>query len=399
MTATAALIHYDDPTNTILLRKGAQTTLAGVSAVIGRADVLRELSPGAWLLAANLKIEAGAALRIAAPEVRWLKLRSDARATVWIKALGGQLEFADTCVSSWDESQGSYDENYRDGRSFVLARDGAHMTIRGGELRYLGYDGPGSYGVAWQAVGTTGEMIDSFVSYGYYGLYGSEVDGLLIRGNEVDHNVVYGIDLHTRALRLAIENNVAHDNGKHGIILAEETSDSLVRNNVVYNNLHHGIVIYQRSNNNLVEDNIAYGNGGHGIDINDAVGAMVRNNTVYDNLQAGIGLGQQSSATQVISNSVRANRKDGIALYSNATYSVLRDNAIGDNARYGVYIKSEGHASVEGNQIFGNAVGVYVNMTGPLEVSQQSNQIHDNREADLRRGSDTSPATAEGDRP
>ena len=63
--------------------------------MIQRPEVLRELAPGEWLLGANLRIEAGAVLRIAAPNVRWLKLRSDDQVFVWIRALGGQLAFAD----------------------------------------------------------------------------------------------------------------------------------------------------------------------------------------------------------------------------------------------------------------------------------------------------------------
>jgi parallel beta-helix repeat protein len=398
-TANAAVVHYDDTNNTIFLRKGAQTTLAGISRIVNRPDVLEQVAPGEWLLSANLRIEAGARLRVAAPQARWLKLRSDAHGFVWIKALGGQLEFTGTCVSSWDTARQKYDENYQDGRGFVLARDGARMDIQGSDLRYLGYDGPESYGLAWRLNDTSGQIINSVVSHNFYGIYSFQVDDLVIRGNEADHNVMYGIDPHTQSMRLVIENNVAHDNGKHGIILAEECSNGIIRNNVAYNNLHHGIVIYQRSNNNLVEGNTAYGNGGHGININDAANTIVRGNTVYDNLEAGIGIGQQASATQLLGNAVRANRADGITLYSDVKGSLLRENTISDNARFGIYVKSPGELRVEGNQVVGNAVGVYLNTAAPLEISRATNRIEGNREADLRRGADQAPAASEGDQP
>lgn len=395
----AGSVHYDDQSNTILLRRGADTTLAGVAQALGQNSALRQLAPGEWLLGANLRIEPGARLRVAAPEVRWLKLRSDDQAFVWVKALGGQLELADTCVSSWDTARSGYDENYQRGRSFVLARDGARLDIQRSDLRYLGYDGPESYGLAWRVRGTTGQIVDSFVSHNFYGLYSYQVDDLVIRGNEVHHNVMYGIDPHTNSARLVIESNVAHDNGKHGIILAEECSDAVIRNNVAYNNLHHGIVIFQRSNNNLVEGNTAYGNGGHGINVNDSANTTVRGNTVYDNLEAGIGVGQKASATQLIGNQVQSNRRDGVSLYSDVTDNLLRDNVVTGNARFGIYVKSDGAVTIEGNQVTGNAVGVYMNTSRPLELAPQANQIHDNREDDLRRGQDQAPAESEGDQP
>src|SRR4051794_36026921 len=45
-TANAAVVHYDDRSNTIFLRKGAQTTLAGISRIVNRPEVLEQLAPG-----------------------------------------------------------------------------------------------------------------------------------------------------------------------------------------------------------------------------------------------------------------------------------------------------------------------------------------------------------------
>ena len=396
----AGSAHYDDASNTIVVRKGAEATLASLKAALGQTYALQELAPGEWLLAANLRVEAGATLRIAAPEVRRLKLRSDDGGFVSIKALGGQLTFADTCVSSWDATRNAYDMNYQDGRSFVLARDGARLDIERSDMRYLGYDGPEAYGLAWRVRGTTGQIVDSYVSYNFYGVYSYQVDDLVIRGNETHHNVMYGIDPHTGSMRLVIERNVSHDNGKHGIILAEDCADAVVRDNVAYNNLHHGIVIYQRSNNALVEGNTAYGNGGHGINVNQSAGAIVRGNHVYDNLEAGIGVGQGASAAQLIGNQVRANRRDGITFYSDVKDNLLRDNQVSGNTRYGLYVKSAGALAASGNEISSNAVGVYLNIANPPEISQQSNRIHDNHTADLQRSADPAPAAAsEEDQP
>ena len=345
---------YDADANTIVVRAGSQATLATVGQVLARHAALRELAPGEWLLSANLLVEPGAALWIGAPAVRWLKLRSDAEGFVWIKAFGGTLTFINTCVTSWDPAQNDVDTQYADGRSFVLARDGARMVIRGSALSYLGYDADESYGVAWRLAGTTGAAITSRFGHNFYGLYSYAVDGLVIRGSEVHHSVRYGIDPHTRSDHLLIEGNLAHHNGKHGIILAEGCSNSVIRSNLVFNNTLHGIVLYQKSNHNLVEGNTSYGNGQQGINVNGSSDNTIRANTVYDNNGAGIGVGQQASANLLIGNHVHTNREDGIVLYSAARANVVRDNTVHDNARYGVYIKSEENIIAGGNRIYGN---------------------------------------------
>jgi len=379
-------ISYDVNTNTIVLGSGSPMTLPAVAAALGRPDLLRELAPGEWLLSANLRIARGAALRIAGPEARRLKLRSDAQGFVWIKAFGAQLTFAGTCVTSWDAGGNRVDTNDADGRSFVLARDGARMDIRSSELSYLGYFANESYGVAWRQPGTTGTATDSRFGHNFYGLYSYEASDLVIRGNEVHHSVRYGIDPHTRANRLVIEGNISHHNGKQGIILAEECGDSIIRDNTVYDNVLHGIVIYQRSNNNLVEGNTSYGNGLQGINVNDSSNNIIRGNTTHDNAEAGIGIGQNAADNQILGNTVRDNRKDGISFYSAATGNIVRDNTVSGNARYGIYVKSPSNTIDGGNQVFGNAVGIYLNVTPAPAVSLDTNRVYDNRDANVQTG-------------
>jgi parallel beta-helix repeat protein len=358
-------------------------TLPAISAKLARPDLLRQLAPGEWLLSANLRVSKGAILQIAGPDAGRLKLRSDARGFVWIKAIGGQLAFVDTCVTSWDVDNSQVDTDDAGGRSFVLARGGARMDIRDSELSYLGYFANESYGVAWRQPGTTGTATGSRFGHNFYGLYSYEASDLVIRGNEVHHSVRYGIDPHTRSNRLLIEGNLSHHNGKQGIILAEECDNSTVRGNTVYANALHGIVIYQRSNNNVVEGNTSYGNGLQGINVNDSANNTIRSNETYDNAEAGIGVGQNASGNLLAGNTVRDNRKDGITIYSAATGTTLRDNAVSGNARYGIYIKSTGNSFGGGNRVFGNAVGVFLNVVPAPELSLDTNQVYDNREANV----------------
>ena len=381
-----APVAYDATSNTIVLGGGAPTNLPNLARALKRDDLLQQLAPGEWLLAANLWIGPEVEFQIAGAQARRLKLRSDAAGFAWIIASGGRLTFADTCVTSWDVARQSVDTNADHGRSFVLARGGARMEIRNSELSYLGYLANESYGVAWRQPGTTGAAIGSHFGHNFYGLYSYEASDLLIRGNEVDHSVRYGIDSHTRSNRLLIENNISHHNGKQGIILAEECSDSTIRGNIVYGNSLHGIVIYQRSNHNLIEGNTSYGNALQGINLNDSAGNTLRGNTTYDNAEAGIGIGQNATENLIVGNTVRDNRKDGIAFFSAASRNTVRDNIVSGNARYGIYVKSPNNLIDSGNQVFGNAVGIYLNTSPAPQVSLDTNRVYNNHDANIRTG-------------
>jgi parallel beta-helix repeat protein len=326
-------------------------------------------------------VQGGAELQIAAPEVRWLKLTSDTGRFVTVKALGGRLDITGSCVTSWDEGQGHVDTEHADGRSFLLARDGAQMTISHTELRHLGYSEVESYGLAWRTGGTSGAITDSIVSNLYYGLYTYEVSGLMVLDNEFHDNVVYGIDPHTGSRDLRIERNVVHDNGKHGIILAEDCTDSVIRDNVVYRNDHHGIVLYLRSDRNIIEGNETFANTAHGININEADANTVRDNRVYDNGETGIGVTQTGQGTLVEANQVRGNRQDGVRVVSEAADTTVRGNVIAENTRYGVYLDSSGAVDVTGNTVVGNRAGIVSRDTEA--VPDGANTVRDNDEADV----------------
>lgn len=377
-------VRYEPERQTIVLNEAEPTTLAGVAAALGRPDLLAEVQPGEWLLAANLEIRKGASLTIAGPEVRWLKLRSDDQTFVSIKARGGRLVISDTCLSSWDAARNSVDENLEDGRSFVLARDGAWMGIYRSHLHHLGYEANESYGLAWRLEGTGGEIVDSELGYNFYGLYAYQVRGLIIRGNEVHHSVRYGIDPHTSSNGLLIEGNVAHHNGKHGIILAEGCSDSIIRNNVAYNNTLHGIVLYNGSNNNRVEGNTAFGNGEQGINLNNVADAHVEGNTVYGNSSDGIGVGQDARDNVIINNTVHQNQEHGIHIYSGAAGTLIEGNEVRANRRYGIYVKSSGNQIGAGNRVLENAVGVHARAEDVTQSVRAANLIDGNHEANVR---------------
>lgn len=358
---------------------GTDVTLAALSRAVRNPAALQETSPGQWLLGASLEVLPGASVKLAAPDVTWLKVRSQAGSFATIKALGGGLALDGVCVTGWDPGARRADTDQNDGRAFILARDGARFTVDASEIRYLGFGAVESYGLSWRT-GSTGHITHSVVSHLHFGFYSYQTTGLVVSDNEFHDNALYGIDPHTGSNKLVIERNVVHDNGKHGIILAEDCTDGVIRDNVVYRNAHHGIVLYQRSDRNVVEGNESFQNVAQGINVNEAADNTVRNNRVYANGESGIGIGATASRNLVQGNQVRANKQDGIRLVSEASEIQVRDNVIGENARYGLYIDGGGPFEISANSIFASRVGVL------LKNSDQrlgENRISDNADGDL----------------
>jgi len=377
-------VTYDSAANTLAIGGRGVVALQDLPTMAKQVPtVLTQTVQGEWLLAANLRVDPGVTLTIAGPQVRWLKMRSDGGAFVWLKAMGGGLEIHDTKITSWDASENDVDVTLDDGRAFVLARSGGRMDIRKSELSHLGYEANESYGVAWRMVGTTGSALDSVFAENFYGLYLHEAGDVVIRGNTVRDNYRYGIDPHSRSNRLVIENNIASGNGKQGIILAEGCSDSVIRGNTVFDNAMHGIVIFNNSDNNLIEGNVAYENGQQGINIKNSQGNTIRNNEVYGNGESGIGLGEDARNNKVLNNTVRDNKENGIYAYSGATGNQIGGNEVYSNVQSGIYIKSEGNILLDGNTVHDNAVGLLLRV--PLADQQKdANKIFGNREEDVR---------------
>ncbi|MEJ3658619.1 right-handed parallel beta-helix repeat-containing protein [Actinomycetes bacterium KLBMP 9759] len=381
-TGGAATTTFDRATNTVTLTKGEKVTFTKLEKAIGNAAALKQVGEGEWLLGANLVVAEGASVVVTAPEVRWLKMQSSPKGFVSIKALGGSIEVVGACITSWDPEQNKADTDHLDGRSFLLARDAATLTVDKSELRFLGWSEVESYGLSWRTEGTVGKITNSKVSHLYYGIYSYGVNGLVVTDNEIHDSILYGVDPHTGSHDMVIERNVVHDNGKHGIILAEECTNSRIRENVVFRNKHHGIVMYLHSDKNLIENNDTFANAVQGININESSGNTISGNRVYDNAESGIGIGQTSQGTIVENNQLRGNKQDGVRLVSEAAGSMVRNNTIGENDRYGIYIDTDGAFEITGNQIFGSRTGVLFN--GSEKSPGSGNTIFDNKEDDVK---------------
>jgi parallel beta-helix repeat protein len=376
----APTARFDAALNTIRLTAGEGVTLSALADEVG-GNTIRDTGDGVWELRADISVEGEASLRIAAPEVRWLKLISEGDKIASLKPTGGNLEISGTCVTTWDVAANAADTNLDNGRGFLLARDGAQMDIDNAELRYLGSSDVESYGISWRTEGTTGKMTNSISSHNYFGMYSYEVGGLVIADNVLHDNILYGVDPHTGSHNLTIERNIVHDNGKHGIILAEDCVDSVIRDNVVYRNSHHGIVLYLRSDRNVIENNDTFGNAAQGININESHDNTVRGNRAYDNAESGIGITQTAENNLVENNQARGNKQDGVRVVSESAQTTVRSNMVGENGRYGVYVDIDGDVDIADNTIFANRSGIM--LKGSAVVPDGTNDIFDNHEAEI----------------
>ena len=152
---------FDTAGDKIVLSGGQNVTLPALAAKLNKPDLLKETAPGEWMLNKTIEINQGASLKVAAPTVRWLKLRGDDTGFASVKALGGGLDVSGSCITSWNEGKGTVDEDFLNGRGFLLARDGAQMTIDKAELLYLGFGDVESYGLSWRTEGSGGHITNS----------------------------------------------------------------------------------------------------------------------------------------------------------------------------------------------------------------------------------------------
>ena len=138
---------FDRAAGKIVLSAG-EVSLPALSRLVDDPAALRETAPGEWLLGVDLEIGPGASLAVTAPAVRRLNLSGAPGRFVAVRVLGGKLAVTGTCITSWDAKAGKADTTPADGRGFLLARDGASMTVDRAELRFLGFGEVESYGLS-----------------------------------------------------------------------------------------------------------------------------------------------------------------------------------------------------------------------------------------------------------
>src|SRR5262249_26782978 len=152
-----------------------------------------------------------------------------------------------------------------------------------------------------------------------FGAFGSTFDG-----NEMDHNVLYGFDLHDDSDQMTLTNNASHDNGKHGIIGSKRGDHLFIHDNKSVNNVRTGkignvplgaagvgIMLHRSSDDSIIENNEVFGNV-TGIVIFDSNRTVVRGNSSHDNLLYGMRVSVGSADNTIEQNDIAFNPKGGL---------------------------------------------------------------------------------------
>ena len=356
--------------NLIVVQTGGATP-SSIKAALPQAPLT--LVDGArkiWLLGAHLLVTSGGSLKLygsaAGGDVDELRLKSDntpaSGAFVSITADYGYLDIRATRITSWDTAAQGPDTEYAVyGRAFIRARSRlrsmmlvplqSRMDIADSEIQYLGYAANESYGLVWKVVAPEpyvfdqvrvyGSLLNSRIHDNYMGAYASGLKDGVWRGNEVYHNVQYGLAPHNRSDDLAIVGNDIHHNGNHGITVRQGCARAVIRNNRVWDNAESGVSLHRGSNDALVTNNRIFANGDSGILVYDSARALIRDNVVRDNRRAGVQLVMGTRDTRLTRNEIGDNGVFGVFVGRGKGRPVPpsdgqpRGNVVAENVLYG----------------------------------------------------------------
>jgi len=350
----------------------------------GHDALLEEFYPGGWLSTANIQVQQTARLELTAPAMSALLLESTPHADgtnyVALEAVGGHILIRGIRVTSWDTNLETVDENYSDGRSYLLATDGARMDIVDAEIAYLGWQGGSMSGIAWRdrateddmQTGPTGTILNSTIHHLYTGQYSYEAYGLKVNNSTFHNNVSYGFDPQDYSTGFEVTNSIFHSNGNHGIVFSQGSGQNVIANNIIYGNAGHGIMLDRGANNNQIRNNIVYNND-EGIAVYQSSDNLIEQNDLYDN-NRGVRINATydndddfdglSINNTIKANTIRDHAQYGIYLYNRADQNTIMGNDISGSAGSGVYIKT-GDNSIHGNRITYNETGISI-IGGPL---------------------------------
>lgn len=351
-----------------------------------------------WFLGANLILEEGATLLLhgtgAGGDVDELRLRSnnssDANSVVFIRADWGTISIENTSITSWNELSKGPDTEYKNyKRSYIQARsrlaaDGvtpleSRMDIINSDIGYLGYYGGEAYGLSWKVNGSQpnlynkvdvfGDVKNSRIHHNYFGAYTYGAYEMQWLGNEIDNNVVYGLDLHDDSDSILVEGNDVHHNGNHGIVASQRCDSLTIRDNESHHNGGNGIMLHRNTNNSLVEENLVNYNADSGIAIFDSHDNTIGKNTSKNN-ERGMRLSVGSSNNVIENNAFSSNTQYGVYFYKGSDTPTsgdgrpksnrFADNAISSNGDYGIKLQQADDNIFQDNTVENNARGIYL---------------------------------------
>ena|GEM_PF-1388525 len=415
-------------------------TLSEMKAALPSAPlVLVNPAGNIWYAGADIIVENGGRLKLYGPaiggDVAELRLKSDntiaSNAVVDVRADWGWLDIRNTKITSWDNTANGPDneiETY--GRAYIRARstldpDGvtpreSRMDIINSDIGYLGSDDTEAYGLVWKVAGTAptnlppgmtlfdllrvrGDVLNSRIHHNYIGAYSFGLLGGRWATNEVDHNVVYGLNPHDDSDHLSIEANSIHHNGSHGFMASARCDHGILRSNKCWANGESGLMLHRSSDDWLVEGNESLENGDSGITIFASSRSLVLGNSCVSNRNVGIRLSVGAADNVVTNNQCGFSGTNGLLIYKDndppnpgddgrPKRNVVANNRFYEYGADALRLEYGDATSLVGNS-FTSSFATALRFTGTTNVLTASNALPTNVLVKLT-GSATTPTLA-----
>src|SRR5215217_5103223 len=313
-----------------------------------------------WILNAGIRVEKDATLNIDSDDVTWLKIVPSKNTSNAIE-VDGSLKVDSVKITSWNPETDDYvkfpkDAKYEDAisaeeiytsilRPYIkINTDATGPTIiQNSELAYLGdcslkiNNGcSGATGGVTFNGGKYSILKNNDIHHIFKGFYSKGMGYMLIEGNRVYENEIYGIDPHTGTHDMIIKDNIVYNNGHIGIICSLDCYNIIIEDNEVYNHPSTGIMFSRNmynsiSRNNYVHDEIKC------IFVSDSHNNEIYNNTL-SNCDTGILVHNLAKENKIYNNEIIKPEK-GINVKTGASSNQFYSNNIVDAEEIPISIK------------------------------------------------------------
>ena len=313
-----------------------------------------------WILNAGINVEKNAILNIDSNDVTWLKIVPSKNTPNAIK-VDGSLKVDSVKITSWNPETDDYvkfpkDAKYEDAvsaeeiytsvlRPYIkINTDATGPTIiQNSELAYLGdcslkidngcYGASG--GVAFHG-GKYSILKNNDIHHIFKGFYSNGMEYMLIEGNRVYENEMYGIDPHTGTHDMIIKDNIVYNNGHIGIICSLDCYNIIIEGNEVYNHPSTGIMFSRNMYDSIARNNYVHDEK-KCIFVSNSHNNEIYNNTL-SNCDTGILVHNFATENKVYNNNIIKPEK-GINVKTGASSNQFYSNNIVDAEEIPISIK------------------------------------------------------------
>jgi poly(beta-D-mannuronate) C5 epimerase len=355
----APCITYDSSSNIITVSCSA--SLTDINNQLNNDNILskQQQSNVVWLLNAGIVVTDTGTLYINSTDTTWLKINADGDTANGID-VHGRLKIDSVKITSWNMQTNDYGKTDVQGtipRPYIFVEKDATGTtdITNSELAYLGYEGdyrtPG-----FRYNGGPGSLVKgNHIHHLQTGFYSDGVGGMIIEGNLVHDNTVYGLDPHTGTHDMIIRNNVVHNNGEEGLICSLDCYNITIEGNKVYNNSDAGIMFSRNMYNSIARNNYIH-NEVKGIFVSASNNNQVYNNTISDSID-GIYVKAEAANNKIHDNTITNAKSNGILINTGAHDNTFSSNTIINATKFGINVAPDSNNNTfENNKLINSKV-------------------------------------------